>query len=695
MNIIITCIAFFALVQLIVGVFLLFSRFRRLTGTLYAFHILSSGLWAIGMIFYYIIPEIQAGYVLGWTRFLYLFGVLAPINFFGFTYFFTQNRNIKNTPLLFIISFFTILFFILIFATDTIVSGIEFHPGNREVLHGRLYPLFFITLFTAFFASFFLLFKQFFSTKKEILKQQTKLIMLASIPALTIAGIVNMILPVFWGNFTYVWIGPMVLPTSAFTIYYAISRYRFLNIKFNLINFVKNATAIFITSAVVYFLYLGISHFAQTTYYAKLIISFSVVATIFSILFYLAIIRLLNSQIFYDIVGTTSVEYFKKITSDLQARKNVYATALELECALQKIFCTKLKIESAHLLILRKGIQKNYPHLLKYCEKHKEILVTKELKFLQTHENKKIPFLKELKSLGEICLPLLHYPSQKLIGFLILGKKLFDHVYSSEEIKALESLRTYFSLALMNIIYNYKLKAEVLKLSEVVASTVDVTQHELRTPINVIKTALEIMKHDQRFQDSSKEIIEHAHNAAQKLYFIVEKIIEAQRCAKGTALELSEFNIYSFLSEIKENFVASMLQQKIKFKLNLEMPKNTFISADKERLWLVFSNLLNNAQKFTTEGGQVSLHAKPKDQDNLLIKVIDTGEGVPDDKKDFIFERFSTAHHNKGIALGLYICRSIIKFHGGKIWCENTKGGGATFCVELPIKSSAEKFQKS
>lgn len=688
MKIIIALLVLVSLAQIIVGIIVLLKNKKKWVGMLHSMHLISLALWTVGMIFYFALDITEIEQIIWWTRFLYFFGVLSSISLVGFSYFFTKKER-KSTSLLVFAGICATLFFLLIFFTNTIVAGIEFHPGNREVLHGSLYPLFFVGLFVAFLRSFFLLFQQYFSTKKEVLKQQTKLILLAAVPVVAVASIVNMILPAFWGNFTYVWIGPMVLPTSALTIYYAISRYRFLNIQFNLINLAKQTAAICLAAGGVYLLYVGIFSVFPALHSPKLFFGFSLLATVISLAFYLTMKNFFNSATFYNLLGTTSVGYFKQTIAGLQAEKNVYNTSLELEHDIQKTFCQKLRIESAHLFILEAKNQQNYPKLLKYCKNHPEVLVTKEREF-QRSEGQKSPFLKELKSLGEVCLPLLNYPSQALIGFLLLGKKPFDQVYSAEEIKAVEGLRAHLSLALMNVLYNRELKEKVRKLNEVVKSTVDVTQHELRTPCSIITAALVILKQHQQLPEQGRAIVESAYQAAQKLSNIVEKIVESQRFTRGTQLELAEFNFYKLLSDLKRSLVPTMLQQQIKFKSEFEIPQNTFIWADRERLWRVFANLLQNAAKFTPAGGQVIFTVK-KQASNFLIKVIDTGEGVPKDKKDFIFKPFSTTHHNKGIALGLYICRKILELHSGKIWCTDTKGGGTTFWIELPQQAPPSK----
>jgi len=94
-------------------------------------------------------------------------------------------------------------------------------------------------------------------------------------------------------------------------------------------------------------------------------------------------------------------------------------------------------------------------------------------------------------------------------------------------------------------------------------------------------------------------------------------------------------------------------------------------------------NILTNAYKFTPENGKIRLSAQKYNR-NILIKISDSGEGIPENFRKSIFEKFKTnGSAGTGIGLGLYVCKKIIDLHKGKIWAENSELGGAAFCVEL------------
>ena len=109
-----------------------------------------------------------------------------------------------------------------------------------------------------------------------------------------------------------------------------------------------------------------------------------------------------------------------------------------------------------------------------------------------------------------------------------------------------------------------------------------------------------------------------------------------------------------------------------------------YVQADKTRLYQVIANLLTNAIKFTEEG-TVSISANIKDNNELIVTVTDTGEGIHSDILPRLFTKFATKS-NIGTGLGLYISKNIVASHGGKMWAENNSDGrGAKFSFSLPV----------
>jgi signal transduction histidine kinase len=113
------------------------------------------------------------------------------------------------------------------------------------------------------------------------------------------------------------------------------------------------------------------------------------------------------------------------------------------------------------------------------------------------------------------------------------------------------------------------------------------------------------------------------------------------------------------------------------------------VEGDKGRLGRVVSNLLSNAVKFTEKGTITVTVEASSEEDHLLVRVADTGVGVDPSIVPMLFSRF-VAKSQSGTGLGLYISKSIVEEHGGRIWVEsNEPGRGATFAFEIPVKQEA------
>ena len=127
-----------------------------------------------------------------------------------------------------------------------------------------------------------------------------------------------------------------------------------------------------------------------------------------------------------------------------------------------------------------------------------------------------------------------------------------------------------------------------------------------------------------------------------------------------------------------------------------QQPQDIIVRADKGRITQVIFNLLSNGVKFTNEG-TISISLEKKEKDNghfVVVSVKDTGQGIDPEIMPRLFTKFAT-NSITGTGLGLYISKSIVEAHGGKIWADNNNDGekGATFNFTLPL--SKKQYQKT
>jgi signal transduction histidine kinase len=123
-------------------------------------------------------------------------------------------------------------------------------------------------------------------------------------------------------------------------------------------------------------------------------------------------------------------------------------------------------------------------------------------------------------------------------------------------------------------------------------------------------------------------------------------------------------------------------------KITFSSKDDLFVMADRSRLYQVFANLLNNAIKFTKEGGIIDIIVQRNDDVNeeAEVSIKDIGVGIDPEIFPRLFTKFATKAETSGTGLGLFISKGIVEAHGGRIWAgNNSDGKGATFAFSLPV----------
>lgn len=220
--------------------------------------------------------------------------------------------------------------------------------------------------------------------------------------------------------------------------------------------------------------------------------------------------------------------------------------------------------------------------------------------------------------------------------------------------------------------------------------TADVA-HELRTPISVILGHAEAV-HD-KVLPPSMETFEIIREEAERLEHLVDDLrVLSMADAGELKLSLRAYSIQKLLHDAQKTYSHQARQKKISIqtKIASEMPE---IEIDPERMKEVFSNIIENALRYTPQNGHITLSAELAG-DSVQMRVQDTGPGVASDELDRIFERFyrteaSRARDKGGSGLGFAIAKSIVERHNGRIWAESESGKGLTIVIELPTKLSS------
>ncbi len=236
---------------------------------------------------------------------------------------------------------------------------------------------------------------------------------------------------------------------------------------------------------------------------------------------------------------------------------------------------------------------------------------------------------------------------------------------------------------------------ELERVTKMKTQFIDVVSHELRTPLTVMRGYLDLVESecvpgtDPKFVQKLKTIRANTD----KLYALVESMLDVSRLEKGTLqINVEPTKIDTVLEEVVKarSHDAAEKKQGISVEVEGEMP---LIMADRRRVRDVFNNLIDNAIKYTEEGGRIQVGAR--DEGKMIhVWIRDNGVGIPLENLGRIFDRFyivasdDLSHQVNRIGLSLPISKGIVEAHGGRIWVESQVGRGSVFHVSLPREST-------
>jgi PAS domain S-box-containing protein len=246
--------------------------------------------------------------------------------------------------------------------------------------------------------------------------------------------------------------------------------------------------------------------------------------------------------------------------------------------------------------------------------------------------------------------------------------------------------------SLLNIIITFVDITRYREAEELKSTFISVISHELKTPVSLIKgyagtLAREDVVHDPEFVRESAQIIVEE---ADRLTELIDNLLDASRIQAGAlSLDLQPLDLASLARKVAERFGAQTNRHQIVLEVPDDLP---LVMADERRLRQVFDNLINNAIKYSPDGGKIVIGAH-QDQDYVFVFVQDEGIGIPVEDQEAIFESFyrvdsSLKRSTQGAGLGLFLVRASVQAMGGDIWVKSEPGKGSAFIFTLPVAAS-------
>jgi len=297
----------------------------------------------------------------------------------------------------------------------------------------------------------------------------------------------------------------------------------------------------------------------------------------------------------------------------------------------------------------------------------------------------------------------------RLIGQIVLANR--PNGYDEEDRRLINNLAVYIAPLLHSKIQEERYKKHLIEAKEhaeesdrLKTSFLANMSHEIRTPMNGILGFSQILKERKFSEDKQREFLDIIHNRSKNLLHIINDIVDISKIeANQLKVEYNEFNVNQVLYELYNNYQVELDnydKTDIKLKLYKDLEyEESIIYSDEGRIKQILTNLLSNALKFTQEG-TIEFGYEFRNKDELLFFIQDTGIGIPEDKKETIFNRFRqademTSRSYGGTGLGLSISKNLVEMLGGQIWVRSEEGAGSCFFFTIPYKRGKNDSEAS
>jgi signal transduction histidine kinase len=237
-----------------------------------------------------------------------------------------------------------------------------------------------------------------------------------------------------------------------------------------------------------------------------------------------------------------------------------------------------------------------------------------------------------------------------------------------------------------------ELYRRVSELEKLKSDMIRMASHDLRNPLTNVMAAVELLRADisPEIFDHKRDVFDIIQQSISRMRNITTDILSVERIEQMTLGEGKVLDLYTTLQRVYLEYEAQAAQKSLNFTWEASEDP-VFVSGDEAQLYEVATNLVNNAIKYTPEGGDVRLVLRiDEDTDKAVFEVVDTGYGIPESQQENLFRPFYRATTKEtrsieGTGLGLHLVKSIVERHGGKTRFHSVYKQGSTFGFELPI----------
>ena len=302
------------------------------------------------------------------------------------------------------------------------------------------------------------------------------------------------------------------------------------------------------------------------------------------------------------------------------------------------------------------------------------------------------------EAIGKCFIDLLDIENIPEIKKILIDKDRIRNIYR-EEVATLDGLHLEITSVLLKdeieekgfLIIIHDVTKEKL-IEKMKTEFVSVAAHQLRTPLSAIKWTIRMILDGDagEINEEQRELLEQTYISNERMIRLINDLLDVSRIEEGRLLyDQKDARIEDVLDSVIEASQEMLRNKNMVLEVNKkETPK---VKIDKEKIGVVIQNLLENAIKYTEQGGKIKI-TLDNDEKNVIFKIEDSGVGIPKSQQDRIFTKFFRAENvtrmeTNGTGLGLYTTKNIVQAHKGQIWFESEENKGTTFYFTIPINN--------
>jgi len=709
-----------AIFVFVLGVIVLRRRIRSRVNLTFFLFCLAITIWMFGTFMMFLNSD-NKEVAIFWDRFVYLGVVFIPAVMYHFSLAITHNRKVLGKILVSLGYLISFSFFFTVFSDNFVKDVFVYKWGihtRAQILH-HIFLFYFFLYITLFFIW---VVKYYRITKIAMERGQLRYVFLAFFILATVGPLAY--LPGYGiGIYPFAYISGLFF---VIILAYAILRYRLMDIKL-----VLRRGSVFILSIVSI---IGIAAFLQYLFFDIFLLPTGA-SGIITLLLCLALYKYIEKY-FYQVANKyfftslyDSKEIIKDLTGELGATiesKVIYEIlsstindALHPKHLAVLIYSNSHKLKVAYEENIQLGKSMDpCSSSIKIFEKNSYPVVTEELERQSVGQYRKLA--KNLKRCqAAVAIPL--KTKNKFIGLIILGDKESNDTYSKEDLEMLRIIGQQAVMAIENgILYNevmnfnlslknkvkqateklqvtnkdlQKANVELKKLDQTKSEFISIASHQLRTPLTAIKGYGSMLLDGDfgELKDGKQiEAVRKMFISNNRLINLVENLLNISRIESGRLkFDFKPDSLTQLAREVYENLKQNAEDRGLYLKF--EEPKEELpqVNMDAEKIRQIVINFIDNAIKYTKEGG-ITVSVFKKDN-NLECCVADTGMGVNKEEQAKLFKKFARGKdaflvNTEGIGLGLYVAQMMIQSHKGNIWVESDGDNkGSKFCFSLPL----------